>query len=72
MVSLRSVECRETLCRAELVCDSGRETAAFVERALRSADSIWDGAAQVLKTGETADGKWTVTAFFSKDAVGPW
>ncbi|MGK3989356.1 hypothetical protein WME99_40290 [Sorangium sp. So ce136] len=65
--ALRSVECRNTLCKAELVCADRDEVATFFEQGFRRQDRFWQGAATVLKTGETPDGKWTMAAFFARD-----
>ncbi|WP_434048350.1 MULTISPECIES: hypothetical protein [Sorangium] len=65
--ALRSVECRRTLCKAEIVCADSDEVATFFEQGFRRQDRFWRGAATVLKTGETADGKWTMAAFFARE-----
>lgn len=67
--ALRSVECRATLCRAELVCADAAAVSAFVDGALRAEDRVWKGAASVLKTGETRDGAWEVSAFFAREGT---
>jgi hypothetical protein len=64
--ALSSVECRSSLCKAQIVHNDEAQFQRFLEQAFRAV-SYWDGPRLSLRDEPGADGRVTSTMFFAKE-----